>query len=260
MKNSKTPEVKRIISEAVEELKRLRTIWKEEFRDVPPVLWFGDIESSKPKVLVISANPNRPDQPENNPRIPYSNEWKKGGRELAKLEEDYNEYFFNNPSTKWFGKNNVQEGQGRIEDFLNGMDASFYGTKKYQAIHIDLIPFSTTTTFTQIDNQIMAIYGLPEWVDKHVKELIALIDPKVIIINGNSNFDFFNLCVNLGAQPYKAIVLPLNKGKEDATVTIWESSSTPKIIATSLNMGSYCMHSWQTIMHLGEQVYKHLKF
>ena len=112
-----TKKIERIISESVEELKRLRTIWKEEFRDVPPVLWFGDIESSKPKVLVISANPNRPDQPESNPRIPYSNEWKKGGRDLAKLEEDYNRYFFNNPSTKWFGKNNVQEGQGRIEDF-----------------------------------------------------------------------------------------------------------------------------------------------
>lgn len=256
----KKAEIHRIISEAVEELKRLRTIWKEEFRDVPPVLWFGDIESSKPKVLVISANPNRPDQPESKPRIPYSNDWKKGGRDIAKLEEDYNRYFFNNPSTKWFGKNNVQEGQGRIEDFLNGMDASFYGTKKYQAIHIDLIPFSTTTTFTQIDNQIMAINGLPEWVDKHVKKLVALIDPKVIIINGNSNFDFFNLCVNIGAQPYKAIVLPLDKGMEEAMVTIWESSNTPKIIATSLNMGSYCMHSWQAITHLGEQVYKHLKF
>lgn len=256
----KKAEIHRIISEVVEELKRLRTIWKEEFRDVPPVLWFGDIESSKPKVLVISANPNRPDQPESKPRIPYSNDWKKGGRDIAKLEEDYNRYFFNNPSTKWFGKNNVQEGQGRIEDFLNGMDASFYGTKKYQAIHIDLIPFSTTTTFTQIDNQIMAINGLPEWVDKHVKKLVALIDPKVIIINGNSNFDFFNLCVNIGAQPYKAIVLPLDKGMEEAMVTIWESSNTPKIIATSLNMGSYCMHSWQAITHLGEQVYKHLKF
>lgn len=253
-------EVKRIISEAVEELKRLRKIWPEEFRDVPPVLWFGDIESSKPKVLVISANPNRPDQPAGNPRIPSAKGWDLKKVNIADLENDYNRYFFNNPYTNWFGKNNVQEGQGRIEDFLNGMDASFYGTKKYQAIHIDLIPFSTTTTFTQIDNQIMAIDGLPEWVDKHVKELVALIDPKVIIINGNSNFDFFNLCVNIGAQPYKAIVLPLNKGMKEATVTIWESSSTPKIIATSLNMGSYCMHSWQTIMHLGEQIYKHLKF
>lgn len=256
---TKKTEIQRIITDAVEELKRLQKAWKEEFRDVPPVLWFGDIESTKPKVLVISANPSRPDQPAGNPRIPSSIGWNINKVDISKLEDDYNRYFFNNPATQWFGKNNVQEGQGRIEDFLNGMDASFYGTKKYQAIHIDLIPFSTTTTFTQIDNQIMAIDGLPEWVDKHVKELIALIDPKVIIINGNSNFDFFNLCVNLGAQPYKAIVLPLNKGKEDATVTIWESSSTPKIIATSLNMGSYCMHSWQTITHLGEQVYKHLK-
>lgn len=257
---TKKTEIQRIITDAVEELKRLQKAWKEEFRDVPPVLWFGDIESTKPKVLVISANPSRPDQPAGNPRIPSSIGWNINKVDISKLEDDYNRYFFNNPATQWFGKNNVQEGQGRIEDFLNGMDASFYGTKKYQAIHIDLIPFSTTTTFTQIDNQIMAIDSLPEWVDKHVKELVALIDPKVIIINGNSNFDFFNLCVNIGAQPYKALVLPLNKGGEEATVTIWESCSTPKIIATSLNMGSYCMHSWQTIMHLGEQIYKHLKF
>ena len=87
-----------------------------------------------------------------------------------------------------------------------------------------------------------------------MKELVALIYPKVIIINGNSNFDSFNLCVNIGAQPYKAIVLPLDKGMEEAMVTIWESSNTPKIIATSLNMGSDCMHSWQAITHLGEQV------
>ena len=253
-----TKEIQRIIKESVLELKRLRKIWPEEFRDVPPVLWFGDIESSKPKVLVISANPSRPDQPAGNPRIPCSIGWNISKANIAKLEDDYNRYFFNNPATQWFGKNNVQEGQGRIEDFLNGLDASFYGTKKYQAIHIDLLPFSTTTTFTQIDNQIMAIEGLPEWVDKHVKELIELIQPQLIIINGNSNFNFFNQCVNMGAQPYKAMVLALKSAKESLT-TIGVSSSKPTIIATSLNMGSYCMHSWETVMDIGQQIKKQLK-
>lgn len=253
-----------LIEEAIEKLTELQKTLNNEFRDTPPILWFGNVESPKPKVLVISANPNRPDFPEDNPRVPYCTTWKEGGRDIKELENDFNNYFRidlnRNPATNWFGKNNVQEGQGRIEQFLNGLDASFYdGNYKYQAIHIDLLPFSTATTFTKIDNRLMAIEGLPEWVDKHVKELIELIQPQLIIINGNSNFNFFNLCVNIGAQPYKALILPLKSSKE-TKATIWVSNSKPTIIATSINMGSYCMHSWDIILDLGRQVKKKLEF
>ena len=58
----------------------------------------------------------------------------------------------------WFGKEykKTNKEQGRIEDFLNGLDASFYDkTNKeeytYQAIHIDILPFATTESFSHIN-------------------------------------------------------------------------------------------------------------
>ena len=118
-----------LILDTIDELKRLQGIWKEEFRDVPPVLWFGNLNEKqtplKGRVLVISANPSRPEQPKNNPRIPYSEKW---NTELVKVEElmkDYNNYFVNNPYKQWFG-GNPSNPKGRIEDFLNGLGASFY--------------------------------------------------------------------------------------------------------------------------------------
>ena len=257
---AKKTEIQRIITDAVEELKRLRKVNEKEFRDVPPVLWFGDIGSPKPKVLVISANPSRPDQPVGNPRIPSATGWNLEKVDIDRLENDYNRYFFNNPATKWFGanpadKSKKEDRQGRIEDFLNGMDASFYGDFAYQAIHIDILPFSTETSFTQIDSEIMAIDGVPQWINTHVQELIRLIEPKLIIINGTSNFNYFNLCVNVGAQPYRAIQC-------DKT-SIWHANpqpDMPPIIGISMNMGSYCFNRREELVNLGKEVKKQLKF
>ena len=68
-----------LILDTIDELKRLQGIWKDEFRDVPPVLWFGNLNEKqtplKGRVLVVSANPSRPEQPKRNPRIPYSKKW-----------------------------------------------------------------------------------------------------------------------------------------------------------------------------------------
>ena len=242
-----------LIAESIEELSRLQKRMPNEFRDAPPVLWFGDICTEKPRVLVVSANPNRPDLPEENPRISYSEIWKKGGRDIKALQNDFNNYFFHNPSTKWFGKYSKQEKdesqQGRIEDFLNGLDASFYGEKKYQAIHIDLLPFSTETTFTEIDTEIMAVDGLTQWINNHLRQMIEIIKPQVIIVNGSTNFEYFNLCVNLGAQPYQI-------HKFNNTI-IWRSAhhpSMPPVIGISTNMGSYCRKKWNELYELGKYI------
>ena len=246
----------RIITEAIEELERLQTVMPDEFRKaaaVPPVLWFGDICSEKPKVLVVSANPNRPDLPEDNPRISYCREWKKGGRDIQELETDYNQYFFHNPATNWFGRNprlEKEDGQqGRIEDFLNGLDASFYGEAKYQAIHIDLLPFSTETTFTEIATEIMAIDGLTQWINNHLRQMVDVIKPQMIIVNGSTNFDYFNLCVNLGAQPYQ-----IHKFNNSI---IWRSAhhpDVPQVIGISTNMGSYCRKTRKELQELGKYI------
>lgn len=251
-----------LIQEACEKQVNLVREHGKFFTNNTPILWFGNMSSNKPKVVVISANPSNQEYTKGNPRFPNIAQWKQSFEmpPAKLLKDDYNNYFSRNPMTSWFGKMDIENGQGRIEQFLNGLNASFYDNEKYkyQAIHIDLLPFPTAKNFTQISNQILAIEGFPEWVDKHVKELIELIHPQLIVINGNSNFNFFNQCLNIGAQPYKAIVLPLKSTKE-ATTTIWVSIGKPTLIATSLNMGSYCMHSWDTIMRLGERVKKQLK-
>ena len=252
--------LKLLILDIIEELKRLRGLWKDEFRDVPPVLWFGDIHNN-PQVLVISANPSRPDQPNSNPRIPYCKKWNIDQPDIEELMKDYNNYFVNNPSKKWFG-GDMSHTQGRIEDFLNGLGASFYGGKNYiQAIHIDLLPFSTESTFTAIDSQIMAIEGVPQWINQHLHKMIELIKPKLIIINGSSNFAYFNQCIDMNAQPYTASYNPVELAHKEKSITIWYANKTdnvPPIIATSVNMGSFCFHSKDTLRKLGEEVKKRL--
>lgn len=84
--------LKLLILDIIEELKRLRGLWKDEFRDVPPILWFGDIHNN-PQVLVVSANPSRPDQPNSNPRIPYCKKWNIDQPDVEELMKDYNNYF-----------------------------------------------------------------------------------------------------------------------------------------------------------------------
>ena len=103
-------ELKQLIFDSISELRRLQKMWQKtypdcstmEFRDVPPVLWFGNIKNN-PQVLVVSANPSRPEQPKSNPRIPYSKKWNIDQPDVEELMKDYNNYFVNNPSKKWFG-------------------------------------------------------------------------------------------------------------------------------------------------------------
>lgn len=251
-----------LINASIAEWKRLDGFFHHEFRPVPPVLWFGNLRSPKPKVLVISANPSRPDLPKGNPRIPSAKNWDSNEANYNQLIKDYNTYFSHpNCATNWFGSNpNIPRSinqQGRIEDFLNGLDASFYKDtdreKKYQAIHIDLLPFSTEQSFIHIVDSLMKIDGLTIWIDNHIRELVKMIQPKWIIINGNTNFRYFNLCVNLEAQPYSIY--------EYNGTTIWKAAQRPNIptiIGLSTNMGSHCRKKWNELQELGEYVSKNI--
>jgi hypothetical protein len=242
-----------IIEESIRKLDELLEI-SGEFKDVPPVSWFGNIDAEKPTVVVISANPSKPEGPRSNPRIPCAKEWP-DIKSIDNLIGDYNNYFkHKNCATRWFGKDPSKDrepdSQGRIEDFLNGLDASFYGKKTYNAIHIDLLPFSTKKSFVNISDKIMQIDGMPEWINEHIHKLIDLINPKLIIINGTTNFGYFNLCVNMGAQPYSFININGTK--------VWKSSSSCSIpiIGISMNMGSRCLKTHKYLNNLGSEVSK----
>lgn len=233
----------------------IRNYFKSE---APPVLWFGDLNAEKPKVVVISANPNNPH--EEGRIIPEGSSWDEKNPKIENLIDAYNNYFKNNPKTTWFGKEykKTNKEQGRIEDFLNGLDASFYDkTNKeeytYQAIHIDILPFATTESFSLIADELMTIDELPEFINNHIRTLIEIIKPTLIIINGKTNFNYFNLCVNLGNAPYKVLKYSVER-KSDIFI-----SKNNNIIATSVNLGNNT-YNYKDIKFVAEKLRDELKF
>ena len=198
-----------------------------EFKNVPPVVWFGDVEDERDRVLVISANPHNPENYHKSAEHWNDEEIKKDySSYIGKLISNYSKYFCGDYSKKWFNG---------IEAFLNGLDASFFDKKtKCKAIHIDLLPFATISPFKTISDKLMEIDGLPEFINEHIKELIDILRPKLVIVNGGTNFEYFNKCVNIGSQPYKIIY----NGKGGK---IWKSCYKIKevynVISTSFNMG-----------------------
>lgn len=240
-------------SEKQEEIESL------EFKKVPPVLWFGDLNAEKPKVVVISANPHNPER-----CICKTQVWDENNPNIPQLIEDYNNYFKqgNNPATNWFGQNSNEhkaENQARIEDFLNGLGASFFDKDDkekypYQAIHIDLLPLATTTDFSKIAKNLMKINGLREYINEHIRELIKLIKPKLVIVNGVTNKDYFLECIEPKQIMEKEIDKPVK-------VKIWqyEDINGAKVIAISRNMGSFCFVNKESLYSIGEQERKRLK-
>lgn len=243
-----------LIEASLQKLKCLLSQHGDLFCDLPPVLWFGNIKSIKEKILVISANPNNIDKPKNKPHIPSCKNWDGNICVIENLYNDYNNYFDNNPDTNWFGQGPGKKPYktGRLENFLHCLNASFYKGKKYkyQAIHIDLLPFSTKKHFSNIANEIMAINGIPEFVNKHICELVKIINPVLIIINGDTNFKYFNQCVNMHTRPYKTY-----KPSKDAFVWIGDYNITnPLVIATNINMGSFSFYNIENIENIGKYV------
>ena len=114
---------------------------------VPPIVWFGDTESEKPKVVTIGVNPSDREFCDGKGNL-LSKSRINLSLNIAQLENSYNKYFNNNPYANWFGK------KGKVEGFLNGMQASYYGKGKRQAIHIDLFPFATNPTYTRIQGYV----------------------------------------------------------------------------------------------------------
>lgn len=149
---------------------------------------------------MISANPHNPENYLKSAKYWKDEEINKDySGHIGELIEDYSKYFSKNRkySKNWFNG---------IETFLNGLNASFFDkAKKYQAIHIDLLPFATVSPFKTIADKLMEIDGLPEFINEHINELIDILGPKLVIVNGGTNFEYFNKCVNIGSQPYKII-------------------------------------------------------
>lgn len=182
--------------------------WKRELIDIaPPVLWFGNFNSPKEKVLTIGANPSRCEFLERNNERVCREPLKKprfaalSGKEdlesllgnkklLEKIIDSYNSYFEVNPYSGWFG---IKDG-GKVEGFVNGLRGSFYeGSKKgdlFTAIHTDLFPFPTKEDFKEISNLAVNDLFKTNWARKTLSKIVELVRPKVIIVFGGTNANY----------------------------------------------------------------------
>lgn len=178
----------------------------------PPVVWFGELfspnsgfaktdftekRSDKEIILTVGANPSWREFHD-----------KQGGRtlltgskqrlpllptpypvsglmisQLVDIMKGFNDYFKINPFVSWFGR------ASRVEAFLNGMGASYYGGYKYQAIHIDLFPFSTCKNYTSIVPIVNNVLMKSGWAPAIFRDIVNFIKPARIVVFGKSNYD-----------------------------------------------------------------------
>ena len=200
--------------------------WAKQLPDrSPPVLWFGNTSSLKPKVLTLGANPSRQeflsdssaqaiekvrragDQSKLSYREPPKNRFHllRGREELAdsltskKLQrqiiDSYNVYFTHEPYRTWFG--NDRDNSYKVEGFLRGFGASYYdgNTIPFQAIHVDLFPFATLSDFGHIKDMADAALFADGWAQRLVTRLIEFLDPSILVIFGRTNCEYFDCYV-----------------------------------------------------------------
>jgi len=186
-------------------------------RRCPPILWFGNARSPKPKVLTIGANPSRQEYlrdssqqaldkvaasgdeslldylepPDNRFHVlDAANERLEDivvGRDLREaIIQGYNDYFSRNPYQKWFG--HPKDDSYKVEGFLRGLGASYYDNAavQLQAIHIDLLPFATLSDFGKLKKMTGELLE-PGWAKEMVTALIRFFRPAVLVAFGRTN-------------------------------------------------------------------------
>lgn len=192
----------------------------------PPVLWFGDATSSKPKILTIGANPSRKEflsdsssramdkvrRAGDESLLSYLEPPKHRFRILSMSEaladiltsenlqreiiDSYNGYFRRNPYKKWFGHN--RDDSYNVEGFLRGFGASYYDWEAvpHQAIHIDLFPFATLDDFARLKEMAQRVFFADGWARSLVGRLIEFLSPTTLIIFGRTNCEYFGQYVD----------------------------------------------------------------
>jgi len=234
--------------------------WKNELLyNAPPVLWFGNSKSEKPKVLTMGANPSRAEFLQDNKNI--AKQKISNGQQPTYLSnkrfyhlnngqsftsiinnnnlqtsilDSYDRYFKVNPYRKWFGINKMNS--YNVEGVLRGLDASYYDIdSKYRACHIDIIPFTTISDFNQIQNMIASTLLNNGWGKPIVDDLIDYFNPEVILIFGLANFNNFCKYFKVSPGSKKTWKSCNGKGKCDYWTPCYGQY---KIIGLSTNLGN----------------------
>lgn len=251
----------------------------------PPVLWFGNLESKKSKVLTIGANPSRKEflavgsedakkaiYDGSNPNY-LKGESKRffhirGLEELKNIKEDaslrndiiqsYNDYF-KTPSTvysKWFGKKSIDNKLSfRVEGFLNSLNSSFYeSNNKYSAIHVDLLPFATISDFKDLKPILEKYYFKNGWAQNILKSLIQYINPVKIIVFGKTNAEYFINNFDLKYSQLPKFKYEKENRKECSSKVYEINFQNIPTIGLSVNLGNPRKFDKKSLMKLGRFV------
>lgn len=281
-------EASNLLLKATEKLIELRQnpFWAMELPPrCPPILWFGNKQSAKPKVLTLGANPSRQEyladssaqalnkveatgdhsqciyleEPNNRfyllpDGLPLSAILTSEAHQRAILRA-YSTYFDRNPYARWFGMDKLDS--YNVEGFLRGLGASYYSGDHtdYQAIHIDLFPFATLSDFKQLREPSERVLFDSGWAQNLVLALVALFEPVALVIFGKTNFSYFGIYIDSAVRYFpQARYL---RGK----YYLGESTKTNcPIIGLSTNLGNPVGFSAASLRAYGEHIRHQGKF
>lgn len=139
-----------LIDEAVQVHKLTTPLFPDYFKknlsNVAPIVWFGRLGSSIPKIITFGSNPSDKEFLDKNlemlqtPRFP--NSLNVHSVVASDIETDDNNYFNLYPYKSWFNP-------------LHSFAQDYFGIK--DCIHIDALPFATLEKFTKLDPSTIAV-------------------------------------------------------------------------------------------------------
>jgi hypothetical protein len=163
---------------------RALAVWRDALHQSPevvvepaiPILYFGDLEAyrrSGVKVVTVGLNPSREE-------FPVGDRFRRfpGARDPRDFDgagylEALNGYFRTEPYRAWFST---------FEYLLNGVDASYYPSRRDTVLHTDLCsPVATDPTWSGLDHDTrrrLIASGRPLWHD-----LMRALRPQVMLIS-----------------------------------------------------------------------------
>lgn len=247
--------------------------WKDELLSLaPPVLWFGNNNTNKPKIITIGANPSRSEFLNGNnttlrytsaDKLPYLSKSQQrfytfdkneinSQLSIQKLHEiisSYDNYFTNKPYRSWFGKENG----GKVEALVNSFGASFYHHGNKQAIHLDLFPFATHSDFNKIKHLAEDDLFSNSWAQEFLLNLINNIEPEIIIVFGIANYNIFN---KLFKNNLKQLANGnfTNNAENNHTNYFISNFNNIRIVGLSINLGNPRGFNREDLLNLGKKI------
>ncbi len=172
--------------------------------------------------------------------------------------ESYNHYFSRNPY-KWFGKKaTASEYAYNVEGFINALDASYYeGDKKFQGLHIDLMPFPTISDFSSLLAASEKLVFKNDWAKIFLEKLITEINPKMILVFGRTNLNYLTRFLEISNTGMTHTFKALTENGQMSTANYWTFLYRHfPVIGLSTNLGNPKGFSKKTLNEFGKVVAK----